>query len=235
MSTLLHDLGIWPLDLHIVLAAMTGILLANALRGWRDLVTWIGFAAVLMWPLKWTGTALGSSDFSQAILASPFAPNGDFQFPVRPTAAVLGALFLSALAIAVWKKFTRTSPREAEVSEQEWTSLRNFGQAVLVILTPFLHLWTVFIVPAGGAEGLVATLLLPGFAQIYWIAALWPKTATLSHPLTLGSVVWVCAFITWLTANWMIGNRRASAAAAGQTIAPRIRFPARPVIKRDAC
>lgn len=234
MSTLLHDLGIWPLDLPMVFAAMTGILLAGALRSWRDAATLIASAAVLMWPVRWIGTALGSSDFSQAILAWPFAPNGDFQFPVRPTAAVIGALFLSALAIVVWKRFTRTSPREAEMSEQEWTSLRDLSQAVLVILTPLLHLWTVFIVPAGGVEGLVATLLLPGFAQIYWIAALWPKTATLSHPLTLGSVVWVCAFLAWLTANWMIAKRRASASAR-QTIALPIKFPARPAIRRDAC
>src|SRR5204862_1890797 len=107
MGAFLHDWGIWPLDLYTVCAFTTGVLLAAGLRSWRDVATLVASAAVLASLLKWIGGAFGSSAFADAILASPFAPNGDFQFPVRPTAAVVGALFLSALAIVVWKKLMR--------------------------------------------------------------------------------------------------------------------------------
>jgi hypothetical protein len=230
MGTLLQDLGIGPFDLSAVSAIATGFMLASALRSRRDVAIFLVSAAVLAWPIKVIGDLAGAFALSEAFLAWPLAPNGDFQFPVRPTPAILVALFISALAILVWKKLR--PPQQVTVSVEEWRSLRNLSQAVLIILTPFLHLWTVFIVPAGGVEGLVATLLLPGLAQVYWIAALWPKTATLSHPMTLMSVVWLCATIVWLAAVFMAGTRRAPASASPVA---RITFPPRPLIKRDAC
>lgn len=213
----LQDLGLWPLEAQTVAAVLTGYLIAVVLRSWRDAAVLVGIAAWVLWPLKLIGSVFGWRGFDDAIFAAWTAADGSFQFPVRPTAAVIGSMLVAAIALLAWKKFTRkTTSEDVRVSEEEWMRLGALSAVVLAVLTPFLHLWTVFVVPAS-VGGLVATFLLPGLAQIYWIVALWPK----SDSLLKMCLIWLAALVVWFTANWMIGNRRREADGAAQNCGAR--------------
>jgi hypothetical protein len=91
-----------------------------------------------------------------------------------------------------------------------WQSLRIFSQALLVLLTPLLHLTMLMMAPVGtSVQGLVATFLLPGIAQAYWLWELWPATGYPSHPLAVMCAAWLAVFAIWIAAIAMLGGRRA--------------------------
>jgi len=91
-----------------------------------------------------------------------------------------------------------------------WQSLRVFSQALLVLLTPLLHLTMLMMAPVGtSVQGLVATFLLPGVAQAYWLWELWPATGYPSHPLTVLCAAWLALLAIWVIAVTMLRGRRA--------------------------
>ena len=92
----------------------------------------------------------------------------------------------------------------------DWQSLRVFSQALLILLTPMLHLIMLTMAPVGtSVQGLVATLLLPGIAQAYWLWELWPATGAPSHPLALMCAAWLALLVIWISAKAMVGGRPA--------------------------
>lgn len=91
-----------------------------------------------------------------------------------------------------------------------WQSLRVFSQALLVLFTPLLHLIMLMMAPVGtSVQGLVATFLLPGIAQAYWLWELWPATGYPSHPLAVMCAAWLGLLAIWIAAIMMLGGRRA--------------------------
>jgi len=91
-----------------------------------------------------------------------------------------------------------------------WQSIRVFSQALLILLTPLLHLGMLMMAPVGtSVQGLVATFLLPGIAQAYWLWELWPATGVPSHPLAVMCAAWLILLAIWIAAVTMTGGRRA--------------------------
>ena len=91
-----------------------------------------------------------------------------------------------------------------------WQSTRVFSQALLILLTPLLHLGMLMMAPVGtSVQGLVATFLLPGTAQAYWLWKLWPATGVLSHPLAVMCAAWLALFAIWIAAVTMTSGQRA--------------------------
>lgn len=91
-----------------------------------------------------------------------------------------------------------------------WQSIRAISQALLVLLTPVLHLTMLMMAPVGtSVQSLVATLLLPGIAQAYWLWELWPATGYPSHPLAVMCAAWLAVLAIWIIAITMPGRRRA--------------------------
>jgi hypothetical protein len=94
-----------------------------------------------------------------------------------------------------------------------WQSLRVFSQALLILLTPMLHLIMLMMAPVGtSVQGLVATFLLPGIAQAYWLWELWPATGVPSHPLAVMCAAWLALLAIWIVAKTMVGGQRARVA-----------------------
>ena len=91
-----------------------------------------------------------------------------------------------------------------------WQSLRVFTQALLILLTPTLHLIMLMMAPVGtSVQGLAATFLLPGIAQAYWLWELWPATGVPSHPLAVMCAAWLVLLAIWTVAVAMLSGRRA--------------------------
>ncbi len=78
---------------------------------------------------------------------------------------------------------------------------------LLILLSVAIHLITLLVAPSS-FTGLVATLLLPGIAEAYWIWAIWAATGTLSQPLTQLCAAWVALLGIWFLANYMFVNQR---------------------------
>ncbi|WFU20792.1 hypothetical protein [Bradyrhizobium sp. CB3481] len=91
-----------------------------------------------------------------------------------------------------------------------WQSIRAISQALLFLLTPVLHLSMLMMAPVGTSiQGLVATFLLPGIAQAYWLWELWPATGLPSHPLAVMCAAWLALLASWIAAKTMVGGRPA--------------------------
>src|SRR5687768_6196920 len=103
---LLADLGLWRPDRTIAFAVAAGLVLGLALREARDFAIHAVLVLLLIVPVKWLGTALGWPVFAEDVLAWPITPSGGWQFPLRPTPAVVGAILLAAVAMIAWKKMT---------------------------------------------------------------------------------------------------------------------------------
>ena len=92
-----------------------------------------------------------------------------------------------------------------------WQSIRTISQALLVLLTPLLHLSMLMMAPVGTSiQGLVATFLLPGIAQAYWLWELWPATGLPSHPVAMMCAAWLALVAIWVAAVTMMGGWRAA-------------------------
>lgn len=167
------------LDWTVFLGFVAGYATLKAARSWRELGILVVLAALLVYPVMWIGPGPG--------------------FAAVSPKAVSAAVILGSIVLIVWK--ARKGRRDV------WIVLWAISQLLLTLLTGLLHLATVLMAPAGAA-GLVATFLLPGIAQLYWISALWPGTASLSHPLTRMCVLWLCVVAIWLLARAMSGGRR---------------------------
>jgi hypothetical protein len=215
----------WPPGWDTVFAVLAGVTAANARLTFRDFVVLFALAALLYFPLVWFGPALGLLTLSRGAVTFHLA---SWQPQLQQGTVQVGSFILATLAMIAWKKIVTPQPEtdspEAKHAGQmrvaHWISLGGLAQAVLMITTPFFHLLTVLMVPAS-VEGLVATFLLPGFAQAWWMVALWPKTASLSHPLTFMCLLWLGAFATFMLARWKSGGRRGAEAVGLVPVSPK--------------
>ncbi|KRQ98893.1 hypothetical protein CQ12_23655 [Bradyrhizobium jicamae] len=90
-----------------------------------------------------------------------------------------------------------------------WQSLRAISEFLLILLTPTIHLGMLVMAPAASVPGMVATFLLPGIAQAYWLWALWPATGAPSHPLAMICAAWLAVLGIWIAAKTMLAGGRA--------------------------
>ena len=90
-----------------------------------------------------------------------------------------------------------------------WQSLRAISEFLLVLLTPMIHLGTLVMAPAANVTGMVATFLLPGIAQAYWLWELWPATGVPSHPLAVMCAAWLAVLGIWIAAKTILAGARA--------------------------
>jgi len=197
----------WPPGWGGLFAFVAGATASAATNGWRQFGVLIGLALLLSFPLEWLGSSLGFLTFAGQSHIWQFADG--WQARAHPATTASAALVVLSLGVMAWKSFL--APRDAaaeELRRAHWALLWAASQLLLALTTCAIHLGTISLVPAS-VPGLVATFLLPGIAQIYWIAVLWPAAS----PLTQMCAFWLCLFVVWLMALRMSGVWRTTVAA----------------------
>jgi hypothetical protein len=48
---------------------------------------------------------------------------------------------------------------------------------------------------------MVATTLLPGLSQVYWIRSIWAATGKVPEPMTMLCATWLGLFVVWVYAR----------------------------------
>ncbi len=136
--------------------------------------------------------------FTVAMLAaSHFQPEGVLAF----VGVIWGAMAATHL-LAGWLLNRRMKERKIN-----YEFLTSACVVLLILLSVAIHLITLLVAPSS-FTGLVATLLLPGIAEAYWIWAIWAATGTLSQPLTQLCAAWVVLLGIWFLANFIFANQR---------------------------
>lgn len=76
------------------------------MHGWRDLSTLVLLSALLIFPLKWFGPAIGFPVFAQEAVTYSVNASGGWRVHVEASAALLGAVILGSLAMIAGKRIS---------------------------------------------------------------------------------------------------------------------------------
>ena len=103
---------LWPPDPYVIFGIVTFIVASFAVRGWRDLGVLVLLMALLIFPLKWLGPAIGWPALADdsVIWHVNHATNWKVEF--RPSAAFGAAALLGALMMLAWKRARTTQARD---------------------------------------------------------------------------------------------------------------------------
>jgi hypothetical protein len=71
-----------------------------------------------------------------------------------------------------------------------WKFVWSTSGTLLGLLSALIYMATL-IMALSSLPAMLISAFLPVIAQVYWIWALWPATASLSHPLTLSCAIWL--------------------------------------------
>jgi hypothetical protein len=80
-------------------------------------------------------------------------------------------------------------------------ALWSITELVLVLLAACIWVASTALAAASGFTAMVATTLLPGLAQVYWIAVLWNSTGAFPQPLRGLCVTWLSLFVVLIYAR----------------------------------
>jgi hypothetical protein len=72
---------------------------------------------------------------------------------------------------------------------------------LLGVLSLLIWVASTSIAAVSGFTAMVATTLLPGFAQAYWIWSLWTTTGRVPEPLSLLCAMWLALFAVLIYAR----------------------------------
>jgi hypothetical protein len=75
------------------------------------------------------------------------------------------------------------------------------SELLLIVLAGFVYLASIAVASSVGFVAMVATTLLPGISQAYWIWSISAATGTLPQPLTLLCQVWLVLLVIWVYAR----------------------------------
>jgi hypothetical protein len=99
---------LWPPDWTFVFGVVAFVLASLAAQNWRELCVLVALTAVLIFPIKWLGTAIGLPVFAADAFFAEMA--GDrWQYRMEFSAALLAAIIFAAIAMILWRH-VRTKP-----------------------------------------------------------------------------------------------------------------------------
>jgi hypothetical protein len=87
----------WPPDWYAIFGIVTFIVASLAVRGWRDLGVFALLIALLVFPLKWLGAAIGIAALGQDAATWQVMADGRWQMHATPSVAFVTGAFLGAL------------------------------------------------------------------------------------------------------------------------------------------
>ena len=213
------DFFSWPPGWDTLLAVATGLALPRV--SWRGLVAFVALGSLLCAGLIWLGPALGLVTLIGKAATLHLA---GFELRLPPGVAHVGSFFAAAVAVNVWHRLhgpardpnSPEAKHAAGMRHSHWALLYGLSQIVLVPLSFLVHMATIFATGAG-VPGMVLTMFTPVVAQVYWVAAIWWDTGSLTHPVTRLFALWLCVVAIFLLARWKSGIR---AAGPGRASAP---------------
>ena len=214
------DFFSWPPGWDTLLALATGLALPR--MSWRRLVAFVALGSLICAALTLLGPALDVVSLTGR--AATFHLMG-FELRLPSAVAQTGSYFLAAVAVNAWHRLhspardpeSAETKHAADMRHAHWALLYGLSQIVLVPLSFVVHMATIFATGAG-VPGMVLTMFTPVVAQVYWVAAIWWDTGSLTHPVTKLFVLWLCVFAIFLLARWKAGIR--STGSTGRASAP---------------
>jgi hypothetical protein len=106
-------MDLWPPNWDALFGIATFILASIAVRGWRDLGVFALLIALLVFPLKWLGAAIGFAALAQDAVTWRVMEDGKWMLHGEPTVAFVAAAFLGALVILAWKRLREKQSNDA--------------------------------------------------------------------------------------------------------------------------
>jgi len=89
--------------------------------------------------------------------------------------------------------------------------LWSVTEVLLVLLAGCIWVTSTGVAAASGFVAMVATTLLPGISQVYWIWSIRAATGKVPEPLTMLCATWLCLFVVWVYARHYVRARSADA------------------------
>lgn len=79
--------------------------------------------------------------------------------------------------------------------------LWSVTEALLILLAGCIWMASTAVASASGFVAMVATTLLPGISQVYWIWSISAATGKVPEPMTMLCVTWLGLFFVWVYAR----------------------------------
>lgn len=104
---------LWPPNPYVIFGVVTFIVASIAVRGWRDLGVLVLLMALLIFPLKWIGPAIGWPALADdSVIWHVNQATASWGVAFRPSVAFGVAALLGALMILAWKRTRTTHARD---------------------------------------------------------------------------------------------------------------------------
>ena len=94
----------WPPNWSLFFGVVAFLAASTAVRGWRDLGILVALSALLVFPIKWIGPALGFAALGRDAVTYDFSSAEGKFLNVSGTPALLGAIILGSLVMIAWKR-----------------------------------------------------------------------------------------------------------------------------------
>jgi len=79
--------------------------------------------------------------------------------------------------------------------------LWSVTEFLLIVLAVGIWMASTAVASASGFVAMVATTLLPGISQVYWVWSIWVATGKVPEPITMLCVTWLGLFVIWVYAR----------------------------------
>jgi hypothetical protein len=79
--------------------------------------------------------------------------------------------------------------------------LWSVTEVLLILLAGCIWVASTAVASASGFVAMVATTLLPGLSQVYWIRSIWAATGKVPEPMTMLCATWLGLFVVWVYAR----------------------------------
>ena len=94
----------WPPDWSFFFGLVAFLAASTAVRGWRELGILAALSALLIFPIKWIGPALGFAALGQDAVTYDFnRAEGKF-LNISGSPALLAAIILGSVLMILWKR-----------------------------------------------------------------------------------------------------------------------------------
>jgi len=79
--------------------------------------------------------------------------------------------------------------------------LWSVAESALILLAACIWVASTALAAASGFVAMVATTLLPGVSQVYWICSIRAATGKVPEPMTMLCAAWLGVFVVWVYAR----------------------------------
>jgi hypothetical protein len=104
----------WPPNWTLFFGVVAFLAASTAVRCWRELGILVLLSALLVFPIKWIGPALGFAALGRDAVTYDFSSAKDKFLHVTGSPALLAAIILGSLVMIAWKRRAARGQVEGE-------------------------------------------------------------------------------------------------------------------------